>query len=176
MASLSERLRNFKLVRKIVYAIVGLFSWPGLAIINKLKISGTEHLEGLPKQNVLFVSNHQTYFADVITFLHIFCAVKWGKGESPWHSLLFIESIHAGKLCSSRANYEGKLDQPAFYTGRCTDSQANLECRSKGDSQRSRPIGYKKDNKGAKQQLGDHFSAGNNQTICTRAQRHGADH
>lgn len=79
MASLSERLRNFKLVRKIVYAIVGLFSWPGLAIINKLKISGTEHLEGLPKQNVLFVSNHQTYFADVITFLHIFCAVKWGK-------------------------------------------------------------------------------------------------
>jgi 1-acyl-sn-glycerol-3-phosphate acyltransferase len=28
---------------------------------------------------VLFVSNHQTYFADVITFLHIFCAVKWGK-------------------------------------------------------------------------------------------------
>jgi 1-acyl-sn-glycerol-3-phosphate acyltransferase len=28
---------------------------------------------------VLFVSNHQTYFADVITFLHIFCAVKWRK-------------------------------------------------------------------------------------------------
>jgi 1-acyl-sn-glycerol-3-phosphate acyltransferase len=27
----------------------------------------------------LFVSNHQTYFADVITFLHIFCAVKWRK-------------------------------------------------------------------------------------------------
>ena len=27
----------------------------------------------------MFVSNHQTYFADVITFLHIFCAVKWRK-------------------------------------------------------------------------------------------------
>jgi 1-acyl-sn-glycerol-3-phosphate acyltransferase len=27
----------------------------------------------------LFVSNHQTYFADVITFLHIFCAVSWGR-------------------------------------------------------------------------------------------------
>ena len=54
-------------------------SYPGLAIINKLKISGTEHLENLPKQKVLFVSNHQTYFADVIAFLHIFCAVKWGK-------------------------------------------------------------------------------------------------
>jgi 1-acyl-sn-glycerol-3-phosphate acyltransferase len=79
MGSLTERLKNFKLVRKIVYAIVGLFSYPGLATINKLRISGTEHIKDLPRENVLFVSNHQTYFADVITFLHIFCAVKWGK-------------------------------------------------------------------------------------------------
>lgn len=79
MTRLVERLKRFSLVRKIVYAIVGIVSYPGIAIINKLKISGTEHLVNLPKHNVLFVSNHQTYFADVITFLHIFCAVKWGK-------------------------------------------------------------------------------------------------
>jgi 1-acyl-sn-glycerol-3-phosphate acyltransferase len=79
MSSWLERLKNVKLVRKIVYALVGSFSWPGLVIINKLQISGMEHLKGLPKGNVLFVSNHQTYFADVITFLHIFCALKWGK-------------------------------------------------------------------------------------------------
>ena len=79
MSKLTERLKNFKLVRKLVYVLVGLVSYPGLNIINKLHISGTEHLRNLPKQKVLFVSNHQTYFADVITFLHIFCAVKWGK-------------------------------------------------------------------------------------------------
>ena len=79
MSSFSERLRNISLVRKIVYFIVGSVSYPGLAIINKLKISGAEQLKKLPRQNVLFVSNHQTYFADVITFLHIFSAVKWGK-------------------------------------------------------------------------------------------------
>lgn len=79
MSAFTERLRNVKLIRKFVYAVVGLVSYPGLVLINKLKISGTEHLEKLPRQNVLFVSNHQTYFADVITFLHIFCAVKWGK-------------------------------------------------------------------------------------------------
>ena len=79
MASLADRLRNFHPVRKIVYFFVGLFSYPGLAMINKLAITGTEHLRGLPRRKVLFVSNHQTYFADVITFLHIFCAVKWGK-------------------------------------------------------------------------------------------------
>jgi 1-acyl-sn-glycerol-3-phosphate acyltransferase len=74
-----KKLAGYKLVRKLVYAIVGIFSYAGLAIVNKLKISGTEHIENLPKRNVLFVSNHQTYFADVITFLHIFCAVKWRK-------------------------------------------------------------------------------------------------
>jgi len=79
MSSLAERLKHIRIVRAIVYAIVGVISYPGLMIINKLKISGTENIENLPKKNVLFVSNHQTYFADVITFLHIFCAVKWRK-------------------------------------------------------------------------------------------------
>lgn len=79
MTSIIERLKYFNPVRKLVYFVVGAVSYPGLAIINKLKISGTENLKGLPREKVLFVSNHQTYFADVITFLHIFCAVKWGK-------------------------------------------------------------------------------------------------
>src|ERR1700743_1859763 len=79
MSLLRERLRNFRFVRKVVYAIVGLISYPGLMIVNRLKINGTEILRALPRKNVLFVSNHQTYFADVITFLHIFCAVKWRK-------------------------------------------------------------------------------------------------
>lgn len=81
MSAISDRIKNFHPLRKIVYFFIGLFSYPGLAVVNKLKISGTEHLKKLPKQKVLFVSNHQTYFADVITFLHIFCAVKWGKNN-----------------------------------------------------------------------------------------------
>jgi len=79
MASFWERLKNVRIVRKIIYAFIGIVSYPGLAMVNRLKISGTEHIKDLPRSNVLFVSNHQTYFADVITFLHIFCAVKWGK-------------------------------------------------------------------------------------------------
>ncbi len=79
---MKQWLANFKesgLVKGTVYAIVGMFSYPGINIINRLQIKGMEHLAKLPKQNVLFVSNHQTYFADVITFLHIFCAVRWRK-------------------------------------------------------------------------------------------------
>lgn len=61
--------------------VVGVASYPGLALFNRLRISGAEHLKGLPKERVLFVSNHQTYFADVITFFQIFCAIKWGKKD-----------------------------------------------------------------------------------------------
>ena len=73
------RIGQANLVRKMIFFIVGIISYPGLAWVNRLTITGTEHLKNLPKKNVLFVSNHQTYFADVITFFHIFCAVKWGK-------------------------------------------------------------------------------------------------
>ena len=68
-----------KIIKSLVFFIVGIFSYPGLNMVNKIRISGMEHLKGLPKKNVLFVSNHQTYFADVIAFLHIFCANAWRK-------------------------------------------------------------------------------------------------
>ncbi len=74
-----DSLKKIKIVRKVLYFFIGIVTYPGIAIVNKLRISGTENLRGLPKRNVLFVSNHQTYFADVITMLHIFSAVKWGK-------------------------------------------------------------------------------------------------
>lgn len=95
--SIWKKLAEYKLVRKVVYAIVGVFSYPGIALVNKLRISGTEHIQDLPKKNVLFVSNHQTYFADVITFLHIFCAVKWRKKNKlgiPYYLLNPFTSVY----------------------------------------------------------------------------------
>ena len=74
-----KSLQQTRLFKSVVYFIIGVFSYPGVAIINKLKISGTENIKDLPRKNVLFVSNHQTYFADVITLIHIFCAVKWRR-------------------------------------------------------------------------------------------------
>jgi 1-acyl-sn-glycerol-3-phosphate acyltransferase len=79
MPSLAEKLTNSRLVKGPVYAVVGMATWPGLNLVNKTEISGMENLKDLPRNNVLFVSNHQTYFADVITFIHIFCANLWGR-------------------------------------------------------------------------------------------------
>jgi 1-acyl-sn-glycerol-3-phosphate acyltransferase len=79
MSTFFAKLKETRLVKGLVYTIVGAASYPGINIFNKLQINGMENLQKLPKQNVLFVSNHQTYFADVITFIHIFCAVSWRK-------------------------------------------------------------------------------------------------
>jgi 1-acyl-sn-glycerol-3-phosphate acyltransferase len=74
-----KSLQQTRLIKSVIYFVVGVASYPGLAIVNHVQIRGMENLRKLPRQNVLFVSNHQTYFADVILFLHIFCAVKWRK-------------------------------------------------------------------------------------------------
>src|SRR6476620_1745799 len=97
MSSAWERLKKLPFVKKIIYLIVGVISYPGLVWINRLQISGTDHIKNLPKKNVLFVSNHQTYFAEVITFLHIFCAVKWGKKNRlgiPYYLLNPFTRVH----------------------------------------------------------------------------------
>jgi len=66
-------------IKSLLYFIIGLFSYPGINIISRLNIKGMDKLKHLPRENVMFVSNHQTYFADVITMIHIFCAASWGK-------------------------------------------------------------------------------------------------
>ena len=79
MSKFFDRIKESVFIKKLVYTVIGSLSYPGLAIINKLQINGMEKLKNLPKKNVLFVSNHQTYFAEVICYLHIFSALSWGK-------------------------------------------------------------------------------------------------
>jgi len=97
--SLVDKLKHVRIVRSLIYGVVGAITYPGLTLVNKIEISGTEHLKNLPNRNVLFVSNHQTYFADVITFIHIFCAVRWRKDNrlglpyyllNPFTNLYFV--------------------------------------------------------------------------------------
>lgn len=65
-------------LKRIVIFTLGIISYRRFNGFNKLKISGGEHLTNLPDTNVLFVSNHQTYFADVAAMYHAFCAVNNG--------------------------------------------------------------------------------------------------
>ncbi|WP_394749744.1 lysophospholipid acyltransferase family protein [Spongiimicrobium salis] len=49
---------------------------------NKLEIEGSDIIRNLPDKNVLFVSNHQTYFADVVAMFHVFNASLSGREDS----------------------------------------------------------------------------------------------
>ena len=64
--------------KRLIIFILGIVSYRRFNGFNKLKITGTEYLVDLPESNVLFVSNHQTYFADVAAMYHAFCAVNNG--------------------------------------------------------------------------------------------------
>ncbi len=140
----TERLRHIRLVRALVYAVVGLFSYPGLALVNRIKIEGTEHLRNLPKRNVLFVSNHQTYFADVIAFIHIFCSVKWRKHNrlgipyyllNPFTNVYFVaaEETMNGNWLSRLFKLAGAVTIKRTWRVDGMDVQRN---RDEGDTQK----------------------------------------
>jgi 1-acyl-sn-glycerol-3-phosphate acyltransferase len=69
-------------IKRALIKSIGRATWSRYVKKNSLLIEGAEFLKDLPDRNVLFVSNHQTYFADVIAFLHVFCAVKNGQINS----------------------------------------------------------------------------------------------
>ena len=113
-------------------------SYPGLAIVNKLKITGTENLKGLPKKNVLFVSNHQTYFAEVITILHIFAAVKWGKKNrlgfpyyllNPFTNVYYVaaEETMKASFLSKLFTMGGAITVKRTWTGKGTEKRKGLD-------------------------------------------------
>jgi len=62
--------------------ILGAISHRRFKGFNSLKIEGSEIIKELPPNNVLFVSNHQTYFADVVAMFHVFNASLSGRTDS----------------------------------------------------------------------------------------------
>lgn len=68
---------NFLFLKRMLVGVLGAATYPRFNILNTTKVEGAEYLMDLPNKNVMFISNHQTYFADVMVMYHIFCSVKW---------------------------------------------------------------------------------------------------
>ena len=85
---------------------------------NELQIEGSEILKGLPDQGILFVSNHQTYFADVVAMFHVFNASLSGREDSIknigylWQPKLNLYYVAAGETMKS-----GLLPRILAYAG-----------------------------------------------------------
>ena len=98
---------------------------------NELKIEGSEIIRKLPERNVLFISNHQTYFADVVAMLHVFNASLSGRVDSIknigylWNPKLNIYYIAAKETMNA-----GMLPKILAYAGSVSIERT---WRSKGE-------------------------------------------
>ena len=105
-------------IKKMLIRILGVVSHGSYRKFNNLHIEGSEILRELPDNNVLFISNHQTYFADVAAMFHVFNAALKGRDDSIknigyiWNPKLNIYYVAAGETMRS-----GILPKIFAYTG-----------------------------------------------------------
>lgn len=69
-------------LKKWLIRILAIFTHQRYKSFNKLEIEGSDIIRSLPDTNVLFVSNHQTYFADVVAMFHVFNASLSGRDDN----------------------------------------------------------------------------------------------
>jgi 1-acyl-sn-glycerol-3-phosphate acyltransferase len=69
-------------IKKWLIRIFGAITHRRYRGFNELHIEGSEIIRGLPDKNVLFISNHQTYFADVVSMFHVFNASLSGRDDT----------------------------------------------------------------------------------------------
>ena len=118
-------------IKKWLIRILGTLSHRRFRGFNELKIEGSEIIKNLPDKNVLFISNHQTYFADVVSMFHVFNASLKGRVDSIknvgylWHPKLNMYFIAAKETMTS-----GLLPKIMAYTGSVSIERT---WRSKGE-------------------------------------------
>ena len=107
------------LLKKLIIGIVGFITHRTFRN-NRFEIKGSKNLIDLPETNVLFVSNHQTYFYDVIAMLHVFNSSVKGRIDSvkkpkylisPKTNLYYIASLETMKksLVTKLLTYAGAV-------------------------------------------------------------------
>jgi len=105
-------------LKKWIIRIFGTISHGRYRRFNNLQIEGSEILRNLPDNNVLFVSNHQTYFADVAAMFHVFNASLKGRVNTIknigyiWNPKLNLYFVAAGETMRS-----GLLPKIFAYAG-----------------------------------------------------------
>ena len=105
-------------LKKWLIRILGALTHSRFKGFNQLQIEGSEIIKQLPDKNVLFVSNHQTYFADVVAMFHVFNASLSGRVDSIknigylWNPKLNIYFVAAKETMQS-----GLLPKILAYAG-----------------------------------------------------------
>jgi 1-acyl-sn-glycerol-3-phosphate acyltransferase len=85
---------------------------------NELQIEGSEIIRNLPDTNVLFISNHQTYFADVVAMFHVFNASLKGR-ENNIKDVLYLwnPKLNIYYVAAKETMQAGLLPRIMAYAG-----------------------------------------------------------
>ena len=73
---------HYLILKKWLIFFMGCITHRRYRGFNQLQVEGSDVIRQLPENNVLFVSNHQTYFADVVAMFHVFNASLSGRNNS----------------------------------------------------------------------------------------------
>ncbi len=105
-------------IKKWLIRIIGTITYKRFRGINHLIIQGSEIINELPNKNVLFISNHQTYFADVMAMLHVFNASLNGRKNSIKNlSYLKNPKLNIYFLAAKETMSSGIIPKILSYTG-----------------------------------------------------------
>lgn len=109
------------LFKKLLIKIVGLASYPGMQWVNKLNVKGVENLKDIPESNVLIVSNHQTYFADVVAIYHgLFSHMAGKPNNTRFPAFLFYSKHNIYFVAAEETMKSGILPKLFRYGGAIT--------------------------------------------------------
>ena len=70
---------HYLILKKWLIRYLGFMTHRRYRGFNELHIEGSDIIKNLQGKNVLFISNHQTYFADVVAMFHVFNASLSGR-------------------------------------------------------------------------------------------------
>ncbi len=84
---------------------------------NELQIEGMEILRNLPDNQVLFVSNHQTYFADAAAMYHVFFAALNGQNDINGIKYLLHPKTNVYYVAAKETMTSGILPKIFMYVG-----------------------------------------------------------
>ena len=105
-------------IKKWLIRIFGLITHRRYRGFNELQIDGSEIIASLPDKNVLFISNHQTYFADVVAMFHVFNASLSGRQDSIKNvGYLWQPKMNIYYVAASETMKSGLLPRILSYVG-----------------------------------------------------------
>lgn len=117
-------------LKKWLIRIAGTLTHNRYRGFNQLQIEGSEILRALPDTNVLFISNHQTYFADVVAMFHVFNASLKGRENNIKNvGYLWNPKLNLYYVAAKETMQEGLLPRILAYAGAITVERT---WRSKG--------------------------------------------